>query len=140
MDKIIRFLLVAFGLVERGQKPPKFWVRQAIPFRGRLMDLMAGGAVEKRTDYGGVYLVADQTLDIADATAVASVNTNVTIAGLLTTDAVVAIPPVDIEAGLVVQTCQVSAANTAVLRITNPSAGAINAASNAGWDFLVFRR
>ena len=82
------------------------------------------------------------TVDLANHTAVASVNTTVTVpAGseLLSTDLIVAIPPATLGAGICVQGCAYASATTFTLRTTNPSAGAIDPAS-ATWRFLVFRQ
>jgi hypothetical protein len=81
------------------------------------------------------------TVNPANHTAVASVNTDVTVpAGseLLSTDRIVAIPPATLEAGICVQGCVYKDASTLTLRTTNPSAGAIDPAS-ATWTFMVFR-
>lgn len=124
----------------RDARPPKFWVKTGIPFRGQLMPGMAGGAVEVRSDFGGVYLVSGVTVDIDNMTAVAAVDTVVTLAGVRANDIVVPIPPILLEAGVTVQGANVTAADTISLRTTNASAGAINPASSALWQFLVFRR
>lgn len=124
----------------RDARPPKFWVKTGIPFRGQLMPGMAGGAVEVRSDFGGVYLISGQTVDIANITAVAAVDTSITLAGVRANDIVVPIPPILLEAGVTIQGANVTAADTVSIRATNASAGAINPASSALWQFLVFRR
>ena len=81
------------------------------------------------------------TVNPANHTAVASVNTTVTIPGgaeLLSTDIIVAIPPAALEAGICVVGCYYASQTTFTLRTTNPSAGAIDPAS-ATWTFLVKR-
>jgi hypothetical protein len=81
------------------------------------------------------------TVDPGNHTAVASVDTTVTVptdVTLQSTDKIVAIPPVTLEAGIAVQTCVYVSATTFTLRTTNASAGAINPAS-ASWTFIVFR-
>lgn len=75
-------------------------------------------------------------VDPANHTAVASVNTDVTVTGVLTTDTVTVVPPIALEAGIAVQSVTVTGADTVRVRTTNASAGAINPAS-ANWDFLV---
>lgn len=61
---------------------------------------------------------------------------------LKSTDYVVAIPPVDLEADIVVQSTVYKDANTVTVRFGNPSAGAVDMASQAAgdWKFLVYRR
>jgi len=124
----------------RDAAPPKFWVKTGIPFRGALMPAMEGGAVEVRSDFGGVYLVSGVTVDPANITAVAAVDTAITLAGVRANDEVVAIPPILLEAGVTVQGVNVLGADSVSMRLTNGSAGAINPASSALWKFLVFRR
>jgi hypothetical protein len=82
------------------------------------------------------------TVDPGNHTAVASVDTTVTVpagAELLSSDLIVAIPPNDLEAGIVVQSCAYASATSLTLRTTNPSGGAINPAS-ATWTFVVLRK
>ena len=97
-------------------------------------------AVEVRSDFGGVYLISGVTVDIANLTAVASADLSVSLPGVRTNDIVIAVPPATLEAGVAVQTVNVTAADTVSLRATNASAGAINPASSALWQFIVFRR
>jgi hypothetical protein len=79
------------------------------------------------------------TLDLANHTAVASVDTDVTSALVKSGDVVVALPPAALEAGIVAQGCHTVTNGSFKLRTTNASAGAINPAS-ASWTFLVLRR
>ena len=79
------------------------------------------------------------TVDLANHTAVASVDTDVTNTLVKAGDLVVPIPPAALEAGISVQGCHTVAAGSFKLRTTNASAGAINPAS-ASWTFLVLRR
>lgn len=79
------------------------------------------------------------TLDLANHTAVASVDTDVTSALVKSGDLVIAVPPATLEAGIAVQTCHTVANGSFKLRTTNASAGAINPAS-ASWTFVVLRR
>jgi hypothetical protein len=79
------------------------------------------------------------TVDPANHTAVASVDTDVTSALVKSGDVVIAVPPATLEAGIAVQGCHTVANGTFKLRTTNASAGAINPAS-ASWTFVVLRR
>lgn len=79
------------------------------------------------------------TLDLANHTAVASVDTDVTSVLVKSGDVVLAVPPANLEAGIAVQACHTVANGTFKLRTTNASAGAINPAS-ASWTFVVLRR
>lgn len=69
------------------------------------------------------------TVDIASLATDAIANTQVTVAGALTTDIVDVIPPVTLEAGISIQTAWVSAADTIQVRVSNTSAGTVDAAS-----------
>ena len=79
------------------------------------------------------------TLDLADHTAVASVDTTVASALVKSGDVVIAVPPAALEAGISIQGTHTVASGSFKLRTTNASAGAINPAS-ASWTFLVLRR
>lgn len=79
------------------------------------------------------------TLDLANHTAVASVDTDVTAALVKSGDVVMAVSPATLEAGIAVQGCHTVAAGGFKLRTTNASAGAINPAS-VSWSFVVLRR
>ena len=79
------------------------------------------------------------TLDLANHTAVASVDTAVTSSLVKSGDRVIPIPPATLEAGIAVVGCHTIADGSFSLRTTNPSAGAINPAS-ASWTFVVLRR
>lgn len=134
-------------LFRRRERLPANWQRLSytpVPWyvaaaRG-LLPIMGGGATEQRADVGGVFLVTGVTVDPVSQTAVTAATLAVTIAGILTTDVVVALPPVTLEAGIVVQGVTVTAVNSVNVRTTNPSAGTIDPASAATWQFLVFRR
>lgn len=131
----------------RRERLPENWQRLSytpVPWyvsaaRG-LMPVMGGGATEQRADIGGVFLVTGVTADPLSHTAVTALTLAVTITGIKTTDVVVALPPVTLEAGIAVQGVTVTAADSVNLRTTNPSAGTIDPASAATWQFLVFRR
>jgi hypothetical protein len=79
------------------------------------------------------------TLDLANHTAVSSVDTDVTSTLIKAGDVVIAVPPATLEAGIAVQGTHTVAPGSLKLRTTNASAGAINPAS-ASWTFLVLRR
>jgi hypothetical protein len=89
------------------------------------------------TTYTSAFMFA-ATLDLANHTAVASVDTDVTAALVKSGDVVIAVPPATLEAGIAVQGCHAVAAGSFKLRTTNASAGAVNPAS-AGWTFVVLR-
>ena len=95
------------------------------------------------TEFGGTVYTScfsfTATVDPANHTAVASVDTDVTAALVKSGDVVVAVPPATLEAGIAVQGCHTVANGTFKLRTTNASAGAINPAS-ASWTFVVLRR
>lgn len=75
-------------------------------------------------------------VDPADLDTLLTAETEVTIAGVATTDFVVAMPPA-LATGLVYGGCRVSAADKVQVRLANVTAAAINAAS-ADWVFLIF--
>jgi hypothetical protein len=79
------------------------------------------------------------TVDLANHTAVASVDTDVTNTLIKSGDLVVAVPPTALEAGIAVQGCHTIVNGAFKVRTTNASAGAINPAS-ATWTFVVLRR
>lgn len=95
-------------------------------------------AVSQRDDFGGSFRIT-ATVDPANITAVASVDTAVTHADIKSTDRVTAIAPATLEAGVAVQCCHTVIDGGFTLRLTNASAGAINPAS-ATWEFVVHRR
>lgn len=96
-------------------------------------------AVERRTDFGGGFVLTGITLDLADHTAVASVDTVVSHADIRANDYIICIPPADLEAGIAIVGTHTVIDGGFTLRTTNASAGAINPASKATWAFLVFR-
>lgn len=91
------------------------------------------------TVYTSVFKLTVSALDLANHTAVASVDTTVTSGLVKSGDQVVAVPPAALEAGIVVQGCHTVADGSFKVRTTNASAGAINPAA-ADWTFLVLRR
>lgn len=90
------------------------------------------------TTYSSIFAFSS-TLDLANHTAVASVDTDVVSTLVKAGDVVIAVPPAALEAGISVQGAHTVANGTFKLRTTNASAGAINPAS-ASWTFLVLRR
>lgn len=82
-----------------------------------------------------VYTAAVDPASIAADTAA---NTQVAVAGVTTADRILAIPPNDLESGLVLQAVWVSAADTIQVRLLNTTAGAIDGASKT-WTFIVYR-
>lgn len=96
-------------------------------------------ATEVRSDFGGLFYTS-VTHDPASLATLTAVDTAVTVAGLLTTDVVVAvIPPAALNAGLSIQSARVTAANTLTYRMYNSTAGALDAASGT-WGFVIGRR
>lgn len=95
------------------------------------------------TEFGGTPYTStftfSTTLDLANHTAVASVDTDVASTLIKAGDVVVPIPPATLEAGIAPQGCHTVVAGGFKLRTTNASAGAINPAS-ASWAFVVLRR
>lgn len=95
------------------------------------------------TEFGGTTYTSTFTfsaaLDLANHTAVASVDTDVTSPLVKSGDLVLAVPPATLEAGIAVQGCHTVTNGAFKLRTTNASAGAINPAS-ASWAFVVLRR
>lgn len=79
------------------------------------------------------------TANPGNHTAVTAVNTDVTVTGLATTDVVMVVPPVTLEAGIAVQGAFVSSTDTLRIRTTNATAGAIDPAS-ATWTWVVLGR
>ena len=90
------------------------------------------------TTYSSIFSFSS-TLDLANHTAVAAVDTDVASTLVKAGDLVVPVPPAALEAGIAPQGCHTVANGTFKLRTTNASAGAINPAS-ASWTFLVLRR
>ena len=90
------------------------------------------------TTYSSIFAFS-ATLDLANHTAVASVDTDVVSTLVKSGDVVIAVPPAALEAGIGVQGTHTVANGSFKLRTTNASAGAINPAS-ASWTFLVLRR
>ena len=95
------------------------------------------------TEFGGTVFSSmvsfSMMLDLANHTAVASLDTAVLSSLVKSGDRVIAIPPAMLEAGIAVVGCHTVADGSFSLRTTNPSAGAINPAS-ASWAFVVLRR
>ena len=90
------------------------------------------------TTYSSTFTFA-VTLDLANHTAVSSVDTDVAGSLIKVGDVVIAVPPATLEAGIAVQGTHTVASGSFKLRTTNASAGAVNPAS-ASWTFLVLRR
>jgi len=90
------------------------------------------------TTYSSIFAFS-ATLDLANHTAVASVDTDVVSTLVKSGDVVIAVPPAALEAGIGVQGTHTVANGSFKLRTTNASAGAINPAA-ASWTFLVLRR
>jgi hypothetical protein len=63
----------------------------------------------------------------------------VSVAGALTTDYVVPLPPSNLDIGLVPVGAYVSSANSVTVRIYNPTTAAITDTAGKSWRFLVVR-
>lgn len=94
-------------------------------------------AVLQRGDHGGSFSVT-ATHDMASLAAQTGRQETITVAGVLSTDDVVAVPPAGLDAGLVLGGAYVSADNTVEVVVANVTADAIDEASGT-WTFLVFR-
>src|SRR4051812_34514766 len=91
------------------------------------------------TTFTSTFRFTATALDLANHTAVASVDTTVTSALVKAGDTVIAVPPATLEAGIAVQGCHTVVDASFKVRTTNASAGAINPAA-ADWSFVVLRR
>jgi hypothetical protein len=91
------------------------------------------------TIYTSMFRFTATALDLANHTAVASVDTTITTALVKSGDTVVPVPPATLEAGIAAQGCHTVVDGSFKLRTTNASAGAINPAV-ADWGFVVLRR
>lgn len=79
------------------------------------------------------------TFDPASVAANITAEQDVTVADVMATDiALAAIPPVALNAGLGVVAVRVKALNTVTVRISNCTAGALDAASGT-WTFAICR-
>lgn len=76
-------------------------------------------------------------VDPASLAANTSAETAVTILGLQAGDFIMFDVPASLEAGLAFSGCRVSAANTAQIRLSNLTAGAIDGASRT-WTYVAF--
>jgi len=92
---------------------------------------------------GNLYLRARATYDPASLAAVTARSDTVTLTGLLTTDNLrfIGAPAAGVgwDSGLVVEHLDVSLADTLRIRLVNPSAAALDGASNGNFDVLVLR-
>lgn len=79
--------------------------------------------------------IVQATVNLGSVAANTSEVETATVTGVKTTDMVFAEKPT-LEAGLVIGTCWVSAANTVSIQVINTTAGAIDAASET-WRFFV---
>lgn len=86
----------------------------------------------------GALLTGSMTVDPASIAANTTANTDVTVNGVKSGDVVSVYPPATFENGLVVQGATIPSDNTIRIRISNHSAGAVDAAS-ATWLYKVVR-
>ena len=91
--------------------------------QGRVV--IGGGAPVTGLRFGTV------AVDPGSLAAGAAADTDVTVAGLTTSDKVFAAAPADLEDGLVLVAASVPAADTLRIRLLNTSAGAIDGASKS---------
>jgi len=80
------------------------------------------------TTYSSMFKLTASALDLANHTAVASLDTTITSSLVKSGDTVIAVPPATLEAGIAVQGTQTVSDGSFKLRTTNASAGAINPA------------
>lgn len=109
-------------------------------------------ATTVKSDLHNVFLVKSSgAVDLANHTAVAAVNTDITVTGMngetspldTGSDVVVqVIAPITLEAGISISAAIILSATQIRLRTTNASAGAVDPASVAagGWVFAIGRR
>lgn len=90
------------------------------------------------TPRGPAVLRGQVAIDPPSIAAGAASDVSVTFTGAAVGDVVQAVPPSDLEAGLVPILARVSAANTIVVRLYNPTAGAVDGASKT-WTFYLHR-
>ena len=76
--------------------------------------------------------LTNAAVDLAEIAGGATVDVDVTVTGVATTDKIVGlIPPVALEHGIAIQGARVKAANTVTVRVSNLTAGAINPAAGS---------
>lgn len=80
--------------------------------------------------------IISATVDLGSVATITTEEETVTLTGVKVGDFVIPIKP-SLEAGLAVCGCRVTAADTIAITIVNPTAGAIDAASEDDWLFLV---
>lgn len=95
---------------------------------------MSAGIIAGNT---GSITILSATVDLGSVAANTSETETATVTGVKTTDIIVGIKPT-LEAGLLIGTCWVSAADTVSIQVGNLTASPINAASET-WKFIVFR-
>jgi hypothetical protein len=83
------------------------------------------------------HVVYTAAVDPASIATDAIANTAVTVTGVVTADRITAIPPNDLEAGLVMQSAWASGANQVTVRLQNVSAGAVDGVSKT-WTFIAY--
>lgn len=92
-------------------------------------------------DYGPHHpiRVYTETIDLGSVAANTSEEEALTVTGVTTDDVVIAVIPPSIEAGIVVTSCRITAADTVALQVINSTAAAVDHASEAGWLFVVLK-
>lgn len=77
-------------------------------------------------------------VDPANLLAGAAGNNDIAVADVKQGETVIAIPPTDLEAGLVPQACSVPADGQVRIRLYNPSAAAVDGAAK-DWTLVIFK-
>lgn len=92
-------------------------------------------------DYGphNPIRVITATVDLASVATITTAEQDITVAGVEATDELLNVIKPAVSAGLGIVGARVKAANTIALTLVNPTAGAINAASEAGWKFILLK-
>lgn len=97
-----------------------------------------GGLVVAGSAAVGKQVVTGVSVNPASIAAGAAGDHAATVTGARVGDFVVARPPADLEAGLLVQGARVTAADTVTIRIVNQSGVSVDGVAK-NWDFLLLR-
>ena len=92
-------------------------------------------------DYGphNPIRVYTETIDLASVAANTSAEQDITVTGVTTSDVILNVIKPTAEAGIGIVGARIKAADTVALTIMNATASAVNAASQAGWQFVVLK-
>ena len=83
--------------------------------------------------------VYTETIDLASVAADTSAEQDVTVTGVTTSDVILNVIKPTAQAGIGIVNARIKAADTVALTIMNSTAAAVNAASEAGWKFVVLK-